>query len=213
MEERQMFLEYFRLELPISIQTITEFFYSQQAGEHIWLKISGVMAENDIPTLLETKRNSTIKIFVSQNEKEKLFFSGVLYSIALEGKEKGKVILKAVSYSFLLDIKRKQRSFQRNSMYYSDLLKEILLPYHGDFMILDKKGEKRTVKVPVVQYEETDWQLINRLASCYGSLVFPAAIGEHPQVYLGISENGRKIEEEGVWQLIEALRKQKNWIK
>ena len=84
-----MFLEYFRLELPISIQTITEFFYSQQAGEHIWLKISGVMAENDIPTLLETKRNSTIKIFVSQNEKEKLFFSGVLYSIALEGKEEG----------------------------------------------------------------------------------------------------------------------------
>ena len=44
------------------------------------------MAENDIPTLLETKRNSAIKIFVSQNEKEKLFFSGVLYSISLEGK-------------------------------------------------------------------------------------------------------------------------------
>ena len=159
------------------------------------------MAENDIPTLLETKRNSTIKIFVSQNEKEKLFFSGVLYSIALEGKEEGKVILKAVSYSFLLDIKRRRRSFQRNNMYYSDLLKEILLPYHGDFIILDKKGEKKTVKVPIVQYEETDWQLINRLASCYGSLVFPAAIWEHPQVYLGISENGRKIEEESVWQL------------
>lgn len=201
MEERQMFLEYFRLELPISMQTITKFFYSQQAGEHIWLIISGIIEESDIPTLLEAKRNSTIKIFVRHNKEEKLFFSGILYSVTLEGKEEGKVILKAVSHSFLLDIKRKQRSFQRNDMCYGDLLKEILLPYHGDFIILDKNGEKKMVKVPIVQYEETDWQLINRLASCYGSLIFPAAIGEHPQVYLGISENGRKIEEEDVWKL------------
>ena len=56
-------------------------------------KFRELWRKNDIPTLLETKGIVQLK-FCRQNEKEKLFFSGVLYSIALEGKRKRKSNIK-----------------------------------------------------------------------------------------------------------------------
>ncbi|MDR0491729.1 MAG: hypothetical protein LBH28_10850 [Oscillospiraceae bacterium] len=95
-----------------------------------------------------------------------------------------KVVIGAVSSSILLDTEKKSRSFQDISSHYSDVIYSVLAD-------TNKAGARLHVqdmllKKPAIQYEETDWQFIKRMASNLQASVIPDFSEALPRVHVGL---------------------------
>lgn len=118
----------------------------------------------------------------------KTLFYGVIAE-ALMGREADFVTLhiKAYSLSWLLDLEQKSRSFQRTDQNHTDVISGILTDYDADaiYNIPDKAIEK-----PYIQYQETDWEFIRRIASQLGAPIIPAMQLAYAGLYIGFPAKG-----------------------
>lgn len=191
--------DFMKLELPFVLEAVTKLTIIQQQGQHASCVIQGIVKENEIEKCIDLGKNSNIKIYVRQGLEDELAFYGVLMSVSITQREQLEVILKACSYSVLLDIEKKSRSYQRKQMDYEGIWKEVIAGHDGDFLAREPVTEK--VTAPMIQYEETDWQFLNRLASHCGKYIVPSATGNRPQIYLGIGKGQKQQPKLQMWQL------------
>jgi hypothetical protein len=89
-----------------------------------------------------------------------------------------------------LDVKVRSRSFQDVGMTFESLFKEIAYEYDGD--ILDFASNGAALGVPFIQYEETDWEFMKRLASRFGAPVFPFTRSNTPDIFIGLGKERRR---------------------
>ncbi len=82
------------------------------------------------------------------------------------------VDLQVYSSSCKLDLKRKNRSFQDEQRSRGNLFSLLLKEYQGDF-IWDQPGREGAVGKFLMQYQETDWEFLKRVASQKGYLLSP----------------------------------------
>ncbi len=82
------------------------------------------------------------------------------------------VDLQVYSSSCKLDLKRKNRSFQDEQRSRGNLFSLLLKEYQGDF-IWDQPGGEGAVGKFLMQYQETDWEFLKRVASQKGYLLSP----------------------------------------
>ncbi len=71
---------------------------------------------------------------------------------------------RGVSASYTLDIEKRKRTFSEEQQTCSALIGKVLQAYPGSDMIYYTGGGE-AVGEPILQYEETDWELLQRLAS------------------------------------------------
>lgn len=183
-----------RLNLPFFLEVLTELTFSQKENEHTRVKLSGLVREGELETFFRIGSLSNVQIWIGSIEGEYLIFSGIVTSAYYRNRQSQEITLEMVSYSILMDLERKKRSFQDQNLSYSDLWKEILRTYDGQILIREKHPDK--ISAPRVQYEETDWQFMKRLASQYGSNLFVDDMGKTPRIYVGLEWSGRKQAEE-----------------
>ena len=94
------------------------------------------------------------------------------------------------SHSYELDIELKQRSFPDEKITYRDLTQTIMAPYKGDIKL--EAGEGKQSGRFVVQYQETDWEFLKRLASrLYAGLV-PDPVADKPQLWFGVAQEAER---------------------
>lgn len=187
-----------RVEMPLELKTITCLEYSQRAGRHVWLKIGGVVEESMAEAVSRLNADSSIKVYIIDGNREQTLFAGIPVSVKMEYGQRMEVLIEAASRTILLDIEKKSRSFQRETMKYTTLMEEIVREAGGDFMVKEKRTDE--ISAPFLQYEETDWQFMNRLASRYGCSLFASATGEKPQIYLGVGSGEAKAMPSASWQ-------------
>lgn len=190
-----------RIEAPFEFLDVTRLELCQEAGKHVWLTICGSVDESAAKAVSDLGAQPEIEVYVPG--KDGLLFSGLLVSVKLEYGGKTEVALEAVSRTILMDIEEKTRSFQRKAMTYTGLMKEVIAGDGGDFMVREKRPDD--IAVPFIQYRETDWQFLNRLASRYGSSLFANADGRIPQVYLGMGPYGDDGGTEAAWEMRKQL--------
>ncbi|ATP42412.1 hypothetical protein CSE16_08995 [Solibacillus sp. R5-41] len=95
--------------------------------------------------------------------------------------------LEALSSSFRLDYKPTSRSFQHVQMTYSDMITKVLTDYPGADVI-DMTSKATTLKQFVLQYKETEWQFLKRMASHFRTVLVPAVDAETPKLWFGLPE-------------------------
>lgn len=90
-----------------------------------------------------------------------------------------------------MDLKENSHSFQNIAMSHVYIIEKILSKYNGKLF-----GEITGIKtgIPVVQYRETDWQFINRMAGYMGLGVFSSESMETPGITIGLCKTGAKAE-------------------
>lgn len=187
-----------RIETGFGFVSVTQLELRQEAGEHVWLKIRGVIEEDMIRRAVETGADSAVEVYLL--EENQLLFSGVPVSLKIEHGENTEAVLEAASRSILMDIEKKNRSFQRKTMKYTKLFEEVIRGYDGDFMVREQKEDD--IETPYIQYGETDWQFLKRLASGYGCTLYVHAGGDKPQVYIGMGDGGEEPEgQPSAWQM------------
>ncbi|MBG9795721.1 hypothetical protein ABD76_25985, partial [Paenibacillus dendritiformis] len=109
--------------------------------------------------------------------------------------------LEAASHSYQMDIQIKKRSYQDIHRTYADLVTTMIRKYkYGD--AIDTVTNDAELGTFVLQYEETDWAFLKRLASRFGSVLVPEVTAASPKVFFGLPEGKRyKMERDASYQV------------
>jgi len=167
------------------LHNITDLKIKREIGEHSKLYLNAVIPEEESERYaLEMDFNDNIQV----TQQEKVVFCGYVYTAGV------KVInhvhyleLEAIAYTYDFDIVKKYRSFQDLSMTYQDILNEIMSDYpKAEYIDTITKG--KVIDDIIVQYNETDWEFMKRLASHFGKGIVCEDKAFYPRLFFGLPE-------------------------
>lgn len=166
-------------------------------NEHALLKLTGIL-KNEVKDsdISSTTNNKTIEVCYVENESTTLFY-GVVTNIEINAElDVYTLNLEAKSMSYLMDIKLKSKSFQNISMTTHGLIDTIMQEYSDSSYILNIPDEE--VKELLIQYEETDWEFLKRIASKYNEGLFPSMDGKVIQFVMAVPEQAKELKGENI---------------
>ena len=167
-------------------------------GEHTVGKIKYIGSVNQLSlydALIDRKGDKKIKILGRSNiadntgnSTEKIFLNGVVKKLQINETTAGALTVEitAISKSVLLDRIPRYRSFQDPTLTYSAIAEEINGNYGTDNGKIVNVGEDmQTVPRMTIQYNETDWEYLKRIASYTGQPVMAYS----DKVFVGFFKN------------------------
>lgn len=156
-------------------QKITKLKITRELNKHAKLYISGIIDEENIDKYVETAdADSNIAISLKDEQNTVInVFQGVVTNISVNADKDVRTLeVEALSRTFLMDIKRKSRSFQDENSSYSDVFKAVNSEYTS-IQMLDYITNGTPIDKLIVQYNESDWEFVKRLASHFNVPVVP----------------------------------------
>lgn len=171
---------------PFDFISLLEVKCSRKLNEHGVLTITGLIEQEKGKEYMSIALKETwvSVIAVSENDEMRRFFSGILTDLWM--KKEGQVYILTIEVktgSFLLDIEQHTRSFQNINIQYSEAAKVCMDNVQNTFNILDEKDE--ITNQFVLQYRETNWEFMKRLASHAGTVLIPEDSFPEKKVYWG----------------------------
>lgn len=160
-------------------------------NQHFTAKIIFNTSDELTPAEIEEKLYHRIVKLLKLNEDGNIddtpLFSGIIqdYSVIKNGIY-FEIEINIVSATILLDIEEKSRSFQNINMTYKDIIKVVLGDVERANLIFNKEDKK--IGKPIIQYEETNWEFIKRLASHFNTYLIPETNFYLPRFYFGIKK-------------------------
>ena len=179
---------------PFQLVSIQELTLTKKINEHATLRFTGIVPEEMKDKYVAmTEVNSLIEVnHLNPAGATDPLFKGVILAVKVRA-VRGIYYMEAeaVSASYLLDIQKKSRSFQDKEMTYSSLFQLMSPPYSG-LDIIDEATKGKKLEKLTVQYRETDWQFLKRLASRFNTGLVPAATFDKPKFHFGIPAGSGK---------------------
>ena len=167
-------------------------------GEHTIGKIKYIGSVNQLSlydALIDRKGDKEIKILGRSNiadntgnSTEKIFLNGVIKELQINETTAGALTVEitAISRSVLLDRIPRYRSFQDPTLTYSAIAEEINGNYGtNDGKIVNVGEDMQAVPRMTIQYNETDWEYLKRIASYTGQPVMAYS----DKVFVGFFKN------------------------
>ncbi|HEX3075710.1 MAG TPA: contractile injection system protein, VgrG/Pvc8 family, partial [Lachnospiraceae bacterium] len=186
------------LDLPVSLNSIKEFRLEQQLNEHNRLRITGTLKESEQDFALDQLSMESEATIVLDGKP--LFCGVVTKCLQKRVNDVSEIELTFADHSILLDIRKRNRSFQDVTVAYRDSMKRIAKEYDGSLAALGYEEIKPSV--PLIQYQETDWVFLKRLASQLRTYLLPDCKSHRANIYLG-AHMGYQHEEEMIHYKIE----------
>ena len=186
-----MILAYKELKIEFSLEGIIQveaFRFTQELNNHgflaLKLLVDGDMAEEIV------NRASVLPVIVREAEHSggDVVFQGKIETVYTKV-EQGLPFLYVEAYSYTKDWERKQksRSFLNGAMTYMEVAKKVLSDY-GRFDIKSESGCDGIIPEMLLQYEESDWVFLRRLASHFGTYLMVDAKDSCGKVFFGIPD-------------------------
>ncbi len=154
---------------PFAFVSILRMEGSREINQHGQLTIKGIIAQEKESTYRElVQRESQVGIsVVCENGERKSFFYGHLTGIRIQKENQLSVLtVELKTGSFLLDLGIHTRSFQTEGASYQEMI-DLCLADAGGYSLITEKSEAKAGKW-FLQYQETDWMFLKRLASQMG---------------------------------------------
>ncbi|GAB6088104.1 AHH domain-containing protein [Alkaliphilus crotonatoxidans] len=186
-----------RVSVPYPIKTIEALEIKWPLNDHATVYMKAILDEGaNVNSTINATLEDTIHIYSIQGG-EKTLFKGLVTKVKTSNQQGiYQIQIEGTSGSILLDTRKKSRSFQNINMVYPALLKEIIEEYPGHDYI-NTMGDGTKIKSPVIQYKETDWQLIKRLASQFNSVIVCDIMEKKPRFFFGFPQGKNyRIEED-----------------
>lgn len=173
------------LQFPYEIKTLLELKIIQSINEHGRIYFTGIVPEEKKDDYIKmASSNDKIKV----KNKDEILFKGKVSNIKIKAVNKVYYIeVEGVSQTYDLDIKLKSKSFQDQNMLYTGLIQNVISTYSGsDFIDTAAKGKK--IEKLIVQYNETDWDFLKRMASHFNTVLVPDAASSSPKFWFGMPQ-------------------------
>ena len=186
-----------RLRSRIKIGSITDLYISIVKNEHGVMEVEGIIdGDEDKESVVEDIVLSSIgtEISLHVEGRDIPLFSGVVENVELEIKNSIYYArIKSASATILMDRVRKKRSFQSVGSTYEEIVDSIVREYKNGATICTVGSEESIVK-PLIQYNETDWEFLKRLASHFDSVIVPEITQMMPRVWFGFPNTINMVE-------------------
>ena len=166
-------------------------------GEHTIGKIKYMASPNQLSlydALIDKKGDKTIVITgrsnisdEAGNATDKIFLNGVISKLRIKETKAGALAVELVcsSKSILLDRIPRYRSFQDPTLTYTDIAQEVNKNYNDGETLVNVGEDMQAVPRMTIQYNETDWEYLKRLASYTGQPVMAYS----DKVFVGFFKN------------------------
>lgn len=132
-------------------------------------------------------------VLTDGNNDSRAIFSGIITECRRingnEINEINEIEVIAHSATLLLDDKLKSRSFQNVSMTYKEVV-NIVLKDTKNASGLFSVGMDTPIGKPLIQYLETDWEFIKRLASHFNAPIIADVTNGNPNIFFGLNREG-----------------------
>ncbi|MDE6518275.1 MAG: phage late control D family protein, partial [Acetatifactor sp.] len=149
----------------LELAEVLECEIESRAGEHSRLVLLARMADEEIVFGLPDCQD--VEVSLHEGKENRILFSGIVTDIQMS--ENGQVKtarIEGKSRSWLMDREKHSRSFQDSKMTFQGMVREILRDYEEtDLHYAAKEKELGNL---VIQYEETDWEFLQRALSQAG---------------------------------------------
>ena len=174
---------------------VTELRTQHSINEHSEVFISATLEEGEgIEPIFKTKVGSQLGIIDKENSKIPIF-EGMIKSIQIKHLSNVYFIeIIGVSNTFMLDAKLVRRSFQDESMMYEALINEVISKHANCEYIY--KLDSKPIEAFTLQFDETDWQFLKRMASRFNAGLVADYHSQKPSFFFGVpnGQNHGKLE-------------------
>jgi hypothetical protein len=160
---------------PFKFEKITDLKITRELNEHAEFSISGIISDENVDDYVETTgANETIKVSVKDDdENTTILFEGIVTKIGIRADNDVRTLeVEALSKTFLLDIRKNSGSYQNENFTYADIFNQINSGY-DDVVMVDNITNGEMIDEFLVQYKETDWEFLKRLASHFNVALVP----------------------------------------
>lgn len=168
---------------PFALERILELELIKRTNEHARLRVRGVLAEGEEDQLIEEQwGEKPMKLL----EGGTVLFSGAAVDVGVIC-ENGVYYLEAeaVSWTVKLDQTEKKRSFQEKGLSYQSIVNQLAGEAGGK---AECNALEKQVRNLLLQYRETDWEFLKRLASHSNSVLVPDPKAEKPSFAFGAGD-------------------------
>lgn len=169
----------------LNLKEILKCEIESRIGEHAQLRLCALAAQENF--IFEVSNYQEIEVFVREKNGRKRLFSGVLTDIQItENGQVKTVSIEGKSRSFLMDCTKRSRSFQNGAMSLEQLVRSVLKDYKkSDFQYI---GPAKKIQSLFVQYDETDWEFLQRVLSLSGMMLTPDCRQSGLKLYAGVPQ-------------------------
>ncbi len=177
---------------PFALERILELELVKKTNEHSRFRVRGVLEEGEEERLIEESwEDKPVKLLEEGN----VLFCGVAEDVGVIC-ENGVYYLEAeaVSWTVKLDKTEKKRSFQEKGLGYHSIASQLASEAGGK---ADCNAPEKQVSNLLLQYRETDWEFLKRLASHSNSVLVPDQTAAEPSFAFGAAE-GKEYKDEAV---------------
>ena len=186
-----------RLKSELRIKKITDVEISVTKNNHGLMKVEGIIdGEEDKDRVLEDIISFNVgrTISLHRDEEEIPIFSGLVERVKLVRRDNiDYVEVEVVSGTILMDREKKKRSFQDVNKTYEDIVKEVVSEYK-DGATICTVGIEEKIGIPLIQYNETDWEFLKRISSHFESVIVPEVTQSMPRVWFGFPNTINTVE-------------------
>lgn len=170
------------------IVTSVTFDIKNEINNHSSLKLNGIIYDETLEeSLFGTEENKISVELTKDEDASRIIFSGYVYNARLWKDSDGTHIeIEGVSNSYKLDEEKRFLSYQDISVTYQQIIDQMLENYEDINIVGDNLGNFTQDRL-LVQYNETDWEFLDRLAAMQGIPVLNVGLG----IKVGFSDNGR----------------------
>jgi phage baseplate assembly protein gpV len=171
------------------IHRIHELRIEKRVNEHARLHMRALLAEErgdqDIEAF-DYGKSVKVEQLGEDGSVVRTLFCGQVMTRTIQAERSVYVLtLEAISWSYELDVRPKTRSFQPEHTTYEDVLERVLKDYVRSDSI-DTASEGSMLESFTLQYEETDWSFLKRMASRLGTVLVPEITAESPKLFFGL---------------------------
>ena len=179
-----------RLTTPYEISILKDIEIEQKMNDHARIHFTGIIPEKNKDEYIK-RADFKDKIELAQvkdGKKIRTIFKGQLSFMKIKA-VRGIYYIECdgLSNTADMDVKLKSRSFQNEKMSYSSIIKEAISSYPGSDFIDDASKGAQSGGL-ILQYNETDWQFLKRLASRFNTSITADIESDSPKFYFGIHQ-------------------------
>lgn len=173
----------------LSVQTILQVQISLGINQHSTVYLHLVLSDDSILKKLNVLYQSAIGV----KQGDTALFYGIIHNAEISQESQfTHIIIQAISGTWLMDQDCKQRSFQNTSMSYATLVDKVCCAY-SDYHAMVESGADEAIGIPLIQYEETDWAFLQRVASRQNAVLVPDVYVSSPSFHFGFPQQNKAL--------------------
>jgi hypothetical protein len=180
----------FELQWPYKIKDLRSFRIERAFNAHTRCVFTARMSEEEAEQcLLQSSFNDSLVLQKPTDVRPEGWFAGGITKVDIQ-MEDGIPLLEveALSRTYIMDMKPRSRSYQNKHLTYTDAIRQLVRNYaSGDAQNM-ATSDQASIGALLVQYEETDWKFLKRLASRVGTVILPDVSMDAPRVYFGVPD-------------------------